>query len=273
VAGADLAGGTAYLQGKPCPKCAYARTSADRNPAWQCPRCHIAYAKFEPAAPVAARVAAVSREMVADSASDWSVLTLIAANVLAGIAAVVFRMDLRDLMLVYWLQSVIIGASFFARMLSLKGFSTGGLRFNDQPVPETRAGKVKTAVFFLLHYGIFHVGYLAFMLIDTKSPGGLIEVPVIGLLLCGLVFAANHGYSLVHNIRLDRAGRPNLGVMMFLPYARIVPMHFVILAGDRVVGPGAGLLLLLFVGLKTLADVVMHVVEHFVLRSGPRPAA
>jgi len=273
MAGAELAGSAAHLQGKPCPKCAYVRTGGDRSPAWQCPRCHIAYVKFAPAAPVAVRVAASSREMVADGVSDWSVLTLIAANVIAGIAAAVFRMDLRDLMLVYWLQSVIIGLSFFVRMLSLKGFSAGGLRVNDQPVPETRAGKTQTAVFFLLHYGMFHVGYLAFLVIDSKAPGGHIEVSVAGLAICGLVFALNHGYSLYHNIRIDRAGKPNLAVLMFLPYARVVPMHFVILAGDRVVGPGAGLLLLLFVGLKTLADVVMHVVEHYVLRSGPRPAA
>jgi hypothetical protein len=119
---------------------------------------------------------------------------------------------------------------------------------------------------------MFHLGYLAFMLIDPDAPGGLVEMPLAGLATCAVAFALNHGYSLYHNIRADRAGRPNLAVLMFLPYARVVPMHFVILAGDRIVGPGAALLLLLFVGLKTLADVVMHVVEHYVLRAGPRPA-
>ncbi len=33
---------------KTCPKCSYARLAADRNvPDWQCPKCGIAYAKFE----------------------------------------------------------------------------------------------------------------------------------------------------------------------------------------------------------------------------------
>src|SRR5947207_3713598 len=32
--------------GKPCPKCRYVRTPADKTPDWQCPKCGIAYAKF-----------------------------------------------------------------------------------------------------------------------------------------------------------------------------------------------------------------------------------
>lgn len=35
--------------GKPCPKCAYVRTAADTAPDWQCPKCGIAYVKFEAA--------------------------------------------------------------------------------------------------------------------------------------------------------------------------------------------------------------------------------
>ena len=44
-----------------CPKCAHVRTPADFAPDWQCPRCGIAYAKFQPkpaAAPPAAPVTA-----------------------------------------------------------------------------------------------------------------------------------------------------------------------------------------------------------------------
>jgi hypothetical protein len=46
---------------------------------------------------------------------------------------------------------------------------------------------------------------------------------------------------------------------MFTPYVRIVPMHLTILLGATL-GSGKGLLL--FGVLKTLADVVMHVIEH-----------
>jgi hypothetical protein len=52
---------------------------------------------------------------------------------------------------------------------------------------------------------------------------------------------------------------------MFLPYARILPMHLTILLGDQ---PGAGdaNAVLAFGALKTVADVLMHQVEHRVLR-------
>lgn len=48
--------------GKPCPKCAHVRAATDAGPDWQCPKCGIAYAKFQqaqsaPAADVAFRPA------------------------------------------------------------------------------------------------------------------------------------------------------------------------------------------------------------------------
>lgn len=38
--------------GKQCPKCAYIRNLSDAAPEWQCPKCGIAYAKFESAGEV-----------------------------------------------------------------------------------------------------------------------------------------------------------------------------------------------------------------------------
>ena len=40
--------GIGYV-GKPCPKCAHVRAASDTGPDWQCPKCGIAYAKFEQA--------------------------------------------------------------------------------------------------------------------------------------------------------------------------------------------------------------------------------
>ena len=45
--------------GKTCPKCRHVRTAADSGPAWQCPKCGIAYAKF--GQPVPAPASAVAR--------------------------------------------------------------------------------------------------------------------------------------------------------------------------------------------------------------------
>src|SRR5262245_5585686 len=81
--------------GKPCPKCAYVRAPADTNPAWQCPNCQIAYAKFQAGAPIAVRFAEEGREMVGRAASDVSILPLLAANAIALAMALALKMDLR----------------------------------------------------------------------------------------------------------------------------------------------------------------------------------
>jgi hypothetical protein len=270
MAGGELVGAEPYLRGKPCPKCAYVRTAADTNPAWQCPQCQIAYAKFRPGgARLAARLAAGSREMAAEARADRSLFALIAANLLALLIAWQTHIGLRELMLVYWTQSVIIGICSAIRILSLERFSTENLEFNDQPLEEVPASKWKVVGFFVLHYGFFHILYLMFLFIDRGQESGGSE---LGYLLCALVFAVNHGYSLAQNVRRDALGRPNLGTLMFLPYARVVPMHITIMAAGGMFGvPHA---FALFGLLKIVADAIMHTVEHHVLAKGsvlPRP--
>lgn len=226
----------------PCPKCVYVRTPSDRNPEWQCPRCHIAYAKYRPGAAPIARFAAEGREMAAEARSDLSLLALIAANVVALAVAYAAGMTLHELMLVYWIQSVVIGVYSALRIVNLEESSAH-----------------KAALFFLGHYGFFHAAYFAYLVFDGEStlgsPGAY--------LLCALVFVINHGYSFVHNIRSDVKGRPDIVVLMFLPYARVAPMNFLLALGAHVSG-GTGAFLLFGV-LKILADAVMHTVEHHVL--------
>ncbi len=253
-----LARGTGLIT---CPKCAYTRTAADNNPEWQCPRCEIAYNKFSAAAPKL-------RTLAGEARADRSVYPLIAANLLAIALALATRMSLRELMLVYWMQSVIIGLSFAIRMLSLERFTTDGLKMNDQPLEATPRNRTRIAFFFAIHYGFFHFVYLMFLAFDPASAKSA-PWAALGFWFCAAGFALSHGYSLLQNIAKDRAGEPNLGTLMMLPYARIVPMHATILAGGLLHAGAATLIL--FCVLKTVADVVMHTVEHHVLRTS-RPA-
>jgi hypothetical protein len=259
-----MADAAASWVGKPCPKCAYVRAASDRNPEWQCPRCHIAYAKFG-AAPLRAALVAEGREMVAEAAADFSVLALIAANLIALAIAYATKMSLRDLMLVYWIQSVVIGATNVLRILRLQRFATDGFRMNNEVVKEEPHVPGTIAIFFTLHYGGFHLIYLIFLLNAHGRAGALAPLYVYALL--ALVFIVNHAYSLRHNVARDARGKPNIGTMMMLPYARIVPMHLTILAGGLFYGSTFSFLV--FGALKTVADVVMHTVEHHVLGKAP----
>ncbi|NIP29465.1 MAG: hypothetical protein GTN99_09095 [Candidatus Dadabacteria bacterium] len=54
---------------------------------------------------------------------------------------------------------------------------------------------------------------------------------------------------------------PNIGTMMFFPYARILPMHFTIIFGGSI-AKASSKSLVLFLVLKTLADLIMHMIEH-----------
>ena len=210
--------------------------------------------------PRRAAMRASAREMTREAKSDGSLAVLIGANLLALAIAWKTGMSLRELMMVYWVQSIVIGATFFLRIWKLERFDTAGFKVNGRSVEPTPATARSTALFFAVHFGMFHVFYLIFMSFDHR--GGSVG-PVGGYALCALVFAVNHGYSLKHNLKRDSQGRPNIGTLMFLPYARIVPMHLTIILGAHIFGGAGGFFL--FGVLKILADAVMHTVEHHIL--------
>ena len=111
------------------------------------------------------------------------------------------------------------------------------------------------AGFFILHYGIFHLVYAVFLL------SGEFGDPRLDwdLVICAIAFVFNHVYSYRYHLEMDRQGTPNIGTLMFTPYARIVPMHLTVLLG---VNAAQSVGVLLFGILKTIADAVMHQIEH-----------
>ena len=191
---------------------------------------------------------------------DTSVTSLVLSNFLTIGMALVQRWPIGTVMWIYWCQSVTIGVFMALRMARLRNFSTEGFTSNDKPVPETREGKMSTVKFFLFHYNFFHMAYLAFLIGQAPLDAG--ELTWMGV--CVASFVMNHLFSFRYNVEADLKGRPNIGTMMFLPYARIVPMHLCIgLAGATSIGEAHNDgVLLLFLLLKTGADVLMHVVEH-----------
>ncbi len=250
--------------GRACPKCGYIRTLADTNPDWQCPRCQVVYEKvISSRENIGEKLSDHVGRMAERAASDYSLLGLIASNALALVLAWLTHMTLRDLMLAYWIQSVVIGAANVVRIWKLHDFSTEGMQMNGRPVPETEGSKYYVAIFFAFHYGFFHLVY--FMFLTVRPEHGLGSAWAYFALAAS--FAVSHFYSLKHNIESDASGRPKLGVLMFMPYARIVPMHIMIIAGVAFShdGPAALPTLLFFGTLKTVADAFMHTFEHHVM--------
>ena len=230
----------------------------------------ISSVSFDPRKRNADAVAPVTVGPKGNPFRDRSLWSLLLANGVTILLAMVQNWDVLALMWVYWFQSVMIGFSSFRRIRSLGEFSTTGLKINGRPVAPTEETKNRIAFFFLFHYGLFHLAYFAFLL--TFSAGGmyngadgngLSSADLVYIIPTALLFLANHVYSYFYNKPRD-TGRQNIGTLMFYPYARIVPMHFTIILGGFLSGG-----LLLFLLLKTLADAIMHVVEHRILLRGP----
>jgi hypothetical protein len=201
-------------------------------------------------------------------AIDRSVVVLLLTNLLTIALAVYQHWDVFVVMWVYWGQSVIIGYFSFRRILDLKKFSTAGFMINDQPVKPTPQTQRQVAVFFALHYGIFHLVYLGFLGADAKVAGGF---PVFNVLVCIGVFYLNHWFSYRYNREQEQDRVPNIGNIMFFPYIRIIPMHLMIIAGFTFLGSSTRALII-FLLMKTTADVAMHIIEHAMARSAARRA-
>ena len=183
-----------------------------------------------------------------------SALSLLAVNLGVIVFAVSDDWSLATILASYLVQSVIIGLFQAKKILDLKVFSTEGFKMGGHAVEPTRATQRKVVAFFLLHYGIFHAAYAAFIL----SEGSPYWPDVIA---SGTAFFANHLFSYFMN--RNRAGKrmPNIGSMMFFPYIRIIPMHVFIVFGAF--AAGGHFALVFFLLLKTLADEAMHAIEHY----------
>lgn len=201
-------------------------------------------------------------------ASAPSTRSLVIVN--AATLAVALGLDwpAATLMWPYWIQSIVIGYFSRKRILALGRFSTAGFTMNDRPVSPTPATQRSVANFFALHYGFFHFGYFVFL---RQRFAQLDACDWLGLGAIAISFAWNHRFSYEQNVEADRRGTPNIGTLMMLPYARILPMHLTIILGGALGGEGPAVVLI-FGALKTAADVLMHLVEHGILQRAAAPA-
>jgi hypothetical protein len=203
-----------------------------------------------------------SHRVAAEAKSDPSSYALVAANVFAAAVAAATGMTLRELAIVYWVQSIVIGLSFFVRILSLEKYSATRELPDGSPTPLSQRDKHAAAITLLIGYGALHVVYSFFLF--AGDPG----VSRLWVVLCALAFLVSHAYSLAHNINLDRRDNLHLGTLVSIPYVRILPMMLVIATGAFFFGHASLVGLIVFTVIKTVADVIAHVIEHHELREG-----
>lgn len=147
----------------------------------------------------------------------------------------------------YWCQSVLIGVFNFFDMVTLKNADVRNMTINGKPATVKQA-KGCLPIFFLFHYGIFHIVYLVFLLVDFKLSDTnftYLKWALGGVLLHQVI-------HFIQNKTTYSGESRNIGTMFFMPYLRIVPMHLTILLPKFLGWTPA----LTFLILKTVFDVV-----------------
>jgi len=194
---------------------------------------------------------------------DSSAKVLVLSNLITIVLAVVFSWSIMIILWSYWLQSIIIGFFNFFKILTLKEFSTDGYKSNGREVPATTGTKIGTAFFFAFHYGMFHLIYSFFLLGFSFASSGISFEEIGFVFLSGIIFFVNHLFSFLY-FKSKPQKKQNIGAVMFFPYLRIIPMHTTIIFGGMFLftGIGSAFVLVLFLSLKTIADLAMHSIEH-----------
>ncbi len=211
-----------------------------------------------------------SRILSGDLIHNYPLLSLILANLVTIVLAVLGNWDLATVMFIYWVQSVIIGVFTAVSLITAGSAQKFSSADSGDPVAETAAtldrfGSVAArfglAGFFVIHYGIFHIAYYEILIgsglfgpVNFADPGIWIS--------CGIFFL-NHLYSfIVHwNVHIRGDG----GDDFFAPYHRIIPMHLTIIFGSMVIYSLQDIgiestmpVLVLFLVLRMCADIAAH---------------
>ena len=217
--------------------------------------------------------------------SDKSSKNLIYSNLVTIVLAIVQDWNMLILMWIYLAQSVIIGGFNVVRILTLKNYETEGFTMGGNEVEAIWKTNISVAAFFLVHFGIFHMVYAGFLFAFSQliKPPTTADLPF--MILAVAVFFANHMSSFFAKVKLDSMKKPNIGHIMFMPYIRILPMHFTILFGGFIFFGGSfaqggaylvggeyaenivkivwgRIVVTFFLILKTSADVISHITEH-----------
>ncbi|WP_371398456.1 DUF6498-containing protein [Fretibacter rubidus] len=190
------------------------------------------------------------------------IILLVAANLVPLIGLFAFGWTVNSILVVYWVESVIIGILNIPRILA----AGSGPKINGVPSQHGKSlgGKIFLSLFFTVHFGGFCAAHAAFL-------GSLFEAgPEFAQLLSGgpllwtaAVFLFSHSVSFVMRLSRGEFVSKNPQAQLFAPYGRVMIMHMTVLFGGFAMqsfgAPIAALILL--IALKTIVDLGAHLRE------------
>lgn len=212
-----------------------------------------------------------------DMTATRSSLLLVLVNLLPIAGVIWLDWSVLEIMLLYWTESVVIGAVNVLRMLSVR--AAGPYRTDRGGLSDARAS-ARTAVghtgvklklflipFFAFHFGMFcfaHLTAIVFIFFEDAWGPTLDILPPASDTLFWLAAAAillSHLFSyLINFIGKGEYRRVGVGELMQRPYGRIVVMHVTVIVGAALVDwlSSPVPMLVFLVVVKTVVDLRMH---------------
>lgn len=184
---------------------------------------------------------------------------LIAANSVAVVTAAVAGWTLGDLFRLYLIELVAVGAIALAQMR--RAAKPGALA----------KSRGYQAIFFVAHYGSFCVFYLALLPWLVADFGAVAEYYWLIVWIPAAALAAAHVVSYQHDYLAREAVRISPLQAMFLPYARELPVHLLVILAAAILSgsvPAHQAAIGFALG-KTLLDVITHISLHRRLSAYP----
>jgi len=204
--------------------------------------------------------------------SALPITSLITANLIILVLAIIEKTSVFDLIIIYWGESVIIGCfTIFKMMKSNKLPATDKedllKRINSKS--ETNMSKKQYILFFTAHYFLFCLGHLFFIFqifYDSSISSILFNSGIYVLILGGVAFIISHAIS----FRINYLGKKeylnyDLKQLMGVPYARVFFIHLFTMGGGWLIkefGTFSVFIVIVFIAGKIFADFWRHVAEH-----------
>lgn len=193
-----------------------------------------------------------------------ALITLIAVNIaIPAIGLIMFHWDAATLLFIYWGENIIV--MFYALLRLAFSKRAADILVNGRRLPlSIAASKIFGLGFFSVHFGIFslvHLGFLV-MLFATEPFSDYLHAILIGT---PLLFVS-HGVSFVQNYWFHERQIVPANQLMLKPYARVAPIHVAIVFGGFLINwidaPLAGVIILSLA--KLTFDVILHAKSHTV---------
>lgn len=240
----------------------------------------------------AKQVIGVSPRQFAVVLGHPSTLLLIAANSVPIWGVLFWGWDVFVLLILYWLETAIIGFWMIARIVCVPIASLGTIEVNGKPVAGIKAATARLFVagFFVVHAGIFMGVHMVFLwsmfsgewskrihglgdfinrlIIDTDMWGPLLVLFLVrGLSFLFHVIKPKAIENLERSFGLPVSSVPapeDIGSIVGAFYGRVVVMHMTIIFSAFIsVLFGSIAPLIVMVAVKTVADVSLHVKYDF----------